>query len=144
MKPLCDFVDRPGLLFEGGQSEALAWRRHAALLRSGAFLAAPGLAAAIGVPAAEKFAETIASLKGPACRRVRTNDHGERVGRKLRYREKVRYKWRTRRRIVRFLVLPLDRRWGQERAIRNRGREGPEGAVPRRSSPNPSRKRRVA
>jgi hypothetical protein len=144
LKTLRDFVDRLEMLFEEGQSEALARGRHAALLRSGAFLAVPELAAAIGMLAAEKFAKMIAFLKSPACRRVRTNNHVERVNRKLRHQEKVRYKWRKRRRLVRFLVLLLDRWWGQERAIRNRWREESEGAVPSRSSPKPSRKRRVA
>jgi hypothetical protein len=144
LKALRDFVDRLEMLFEEGQSEALARGRHAALLHSGAFLAVPELAAAIGMLAAEKFAKMIAFLKSPACRRVRTNNHVERVNRKLRHQEKVRYKWRKRRRIVRFLVLLLDRWWGQERAIRNRWREESEGAVPGRSSPKPSRKRRVA
>ncbi len=70
--------------------------------------------------AAEKFAKMIAFLKSPACRRVRTNNHVERINRKLRFLEKVRYKWRRRRTTVRFVVLLLDRYWRQERAIRNR------------------------
>jgi hypothetical protein len=106
---LRDFVDRLEMLFEEGQSAALAWARHAALLRSGAFLAVPELAAALGMLAAEKFAKMIAFLKSPACRRVRTNNHVERVNRKLRHQEKARYKWRKRRRIVGYLVLLLDR-----------------------------------
>src|SRR4051794_8393905 len=144
LKTLRDFVDRLGMLFEEGQGEALAWGRHAALLRSGAFLAVPELATAIEMLAAEKFAKMIAFLKSPACRRVRTNNHVERVNRKLRHQEKVRYKWRKRRRIVRFLVLLLDRWWGQERAIRNRWREQPEGAESDGSSSKPPRKQRVA
>ena len=117
---LRDFVDRLGMLCEPGQSAALAWGRHAALLRSGAFLAVPERAAAIEALAAEKFAKLIACLKSPACRRVRTNNHVERVNRKLRYEEKARYKWRKRRTTVRFVVLLRDRYWKQERAIRNR------------------------
>ena len=144
LKTLGDFVDRLGMLFEEGQSEALAWGRHAALLGSGAFLAVPELAKAIGMLAAEKFAKMIAFLRSPACRRVRTNNHVERVNRKLRHQEKARYKWRKRRRIVRFLVLLLDRWWGQERAIRNRWREETDGAESRRSSSKLPRKRRVA
>src|SRR4051794_29609479 len=123
LKALRDFVDRLEMLFEEGQSEALARGRHAALLRSGASLAVPELAAAIGMLAAEKFAKMIAFLKSPACRRVRTNNHVERVNRKLRHQEKVRYKWRKRRMVVRFMVLLVDRWWGQERAIRNPGQE---------------------
>ena len=99
------------MLFEEGQSEALAWGRHAALLRSGAFLAVPELAAAIGMLPAEKFAKMIAFLRSRACDRVRTNNHVERVNRKLRHQEKARYKWRKRRQIVQFLALLLDRWW---------------------------------
>jgi hypothetical protein len=144
LRTLRDFVDRLEMLLEEGQSEALAWRRRAALLHSGAFLAVPEVAAAIGMLTAEKFAKMVAFLKSPACRRVRTNNHVERVNRKLRHQEKARYKWRKRRRIVRFLVLLLDRWWGRERALRNRWREGPEEALPSRSSRKPTRKRRAA
>jgi hypothetical protein len=144
LKILRDFVDRLEMLFEEGQSEVLAWGRHAALLRSGAFLAVPELAAAIGMLSADQFARMIGFLKSPACCRVRTNSQVERVNRKLRHREKARYKWRKRRRIVRFLVLLLDRWWDQERAIRNRWREQPEGAESDGSSSKPPRKQRVA
>ena len=47
--------------------------------------------------------------------RVRTNNHVERTNRRLRYLEKVRYKWRRRRTIVRFVVLALNR-WRQKQA----------------------------
>ena len=144
LKTLRDFVDRLEMLFEEGQSEALAWGRHAALLRSGAFLTVPELAAAIGMLPAEKFAQMIAFLKSRACDRVRTNNHVERVNRKLRHQEKARYKWRKRRRIVRFLVLLLDRWWSQERAIRKHWREESDGAEPSRYPSKPHRKRRVA
>jgi hypothetical protein len=144
LKTLRAFVDRLEMLFEEGQSQSLAWGRHAALLRSEAFLAVPELAAAIGMLTAEKFAKMIAFLKSPACRRVRTNNHVERVNRTLRHQEKARYKWRKRRRIVRFLVLLLDRWWGRERAIRNRWCEGPEGGRSSRSSLRPPGERRVA
>ena len=63
----------------------------------------------------KKFAKMIAFLRGPARRRrlVRTNNHVERCNRKLRYWEKVRYKWRRRRTLVRFIVLALDHWWKQ-------------------------------
>jgi hypothetical protein len=144
LKTLRDFVDRLEMLFEEGQGEALAWGRHAALLRSGAFLAIPELATALGMLTAEKFAKMIAFLESRACRRVRTNNHVERVNRKLRHQEKARYKWRKRGRIVRFLVLLLDRWWGQERAIRNRWHEQTKGPECSQASSRPLRKRRVA
>jgi hypothetical protein len=143
LKTLRDFVDRLEMLFEEGQTEALAWGRHAALWRSRASQAMPELAKAIGMLPAEKFAKMVAFLKSRACDRVRTNNHVERVNRKLRYQEKARYKWRKRRRLVRFLVLLLDRWWGQEQANRNRWREEPEGAEPGQSSSRPPPRRQL-
>jgi hypothetical protein len=58
-----------------------------------------------------KFVKMIAYLRSPVARRVRTNNHLERCNRKLRYWEKVRYKWRCRRSLGRFLVLALDHWW---------------------------------
>jgi hypothetical protein len=52
---------------------------------------------------------------------VRTNNHVERVSRRLRYFEKVRYKWRRRRTIVRFVILALDR-WRQRWLATHKGR----------------------
>jgi hypothetical protein len=144
LKALRDFVDRLEMLFEEGQSEALAWGRHAALLRSGAFLAVPELATAIGMMAAEKFAKMIAFLRSPACRRVRTNNHVERVNRKLRYEEESRYRWRSRRTTVRFVVLLLDRYWRRERTIRNHWNDESPPAVRNRSSPKSEVVDRVA
>ena len=134
LKTLREFVDRLGMLFEEGQGERTARRRHAALVADPSFLAVPELAKAIAALAAEKFAKMIAFLRSPACRRVRTNNHVERVNRKLRYEEKARYKWRSRRTTVRFLVL-LDRYWGQERANRNRWQTEPQPVPRDRSSP---------
>jgi transposase-like protein len=120
LKILRDFVDRLEMLFQEGQSEVLAWGRHTALTRNRRFLGVPELAAAIAMLTPEKFAKMIAFLKSRACDRVRTNNHVERVNRKLRYQEKARYKWRKRRTIVQFMVLLWDRYWKQERRARNR------------------------
>src|SRR4051812_34890733 len=144
LKTLRDFVDRLEMLFEEGQSEALAWGRHAALLRSGAFLAVPELSAAIGMLTAEKFAKMIAFLKSRACDRVRTNNHVERVNRKLRYEEKARYKWRKRRTTVRFVVLLLDRYWGRERAIRSHWQDETRPRDEGRTSPKATTGKQVA
>jgi transposase-like protein len=144
LNTLRDFVDRLGLVFEEEQSETLAWRRHAELVSDRSFLAVPELVKAIGALGTEKFAKMIAFLKSRACRRVRTNNHVERVNRKLRYEEKARYRWRSRQTTVRFLVLLLDRCWKQERAIRNRWQEEPEPPVRDRTSPKTEAVDRVA
>jgi hypothetical protein len=120
LRTLRAFVDRLQLLFEEGQSESLAWGRHAALLGHPRFRKVPELVEALGRLSAEKFTKMIAFLKSPVCRRVRTNNHVERINRKLRHEEKARYKWRRRRALVRFVVLLLDRMWKQDQAIRAR------------------------
>jgi hypothetical protein len=114
LRVLRQFVDRVLRLFEVGQSEHQAWCRRATLLRAAAFQAVPELKEALAMLSEEKFAKMVAFVHSPANQRVRTNNHVERVNRQLRYLEKVRYKWRRRRTLVRFLVLALDR-WRQQR-----------------------------
>ncbi len=80
----------------------------------------PELVKAVKKLGPEKFAKMIAFLGSAACRRMRTNNHVERINRKLRHEEKARYKWRSRRTIVRFMVLLLDRYWEHEKAARSR------------------------
>ena len=62
----------------------------------------------MGMLTEEKFAKMIAFLASPVDQRVQTNNHVERSNRRLRFLEKVRYKWRRRRTLVRFVVLTLD------------------------------------
>jgi transposase-like protein len=114
LRVLRSFVDEVGRLFESSQSEAVAWRRHAALLAEPSYTAVPELAAALGMLRAEKFAKMIAFLRTGAGRRVRTNNHVERMNRVLRLYEKARYKWRGSRTKVRFVCLLIDRRWGKQ------------------------------
>jgi Transposase len=107
------FVDEMHQLFERGQTEATAWRRHAALLGQAAYTAVPELAKALAMLPAAKFAKMIAFLRSPVGQRVRTNNHVERMNRLLRLYEKSRYKWRKARTKVRFVWLLVDRHWGQ-------------------------------
>lgn len=113
LKSLRKFADKLHRLFEPEQSEPQAWCRWRALQASVEFQAIPELAKALESLQEKKFAKMIAFLRGPARRRrlARTNNHVERCNRKLRYCEKVRYKWRRRRTLVRYLVLALDRWW---------------------------------
>src|SRR5436305_4479320 len=60
---------------------------------------------------AERFPKLLAYLNSPASRRVRTNNHVERTNRMFRFLEKVRYKWRRRRTLARFVVVTLDAIW---------------------------------
>src|SRR5262249_17016871 len=114
LRTLRTFTDKLHRLFDVDQSEHQAWCRWRGLRQSPEFLAIPELNQALLVNLEEaKFVKMIAFLLGPARRRrmVRTNNHVERCNRKLRYWEKVRYKWRRRRTLVRFIVLALDRWW---------------------------------
>src|SRR4051794_18967411 len=57
LRTLRRFVDRLTPLFAEDQSEALAWRRQKALLKTAAFQAIPELVAALEMVTAEKFAK---------------------------------------------------------------------------------------
>jgi hypothetical protein len=114
LRRLRRFVLKVYRLFDAEQRPHQARCRRAALVKDPEFLADPDLARALVLLRAEKFDKMIAYLHSPAAKRVRTNNHVERTNRRLRYFEKVRYKWRRRRTIVRFLVLAIDR-WHQRR-----------------------------
>jgi hypothetical protein len=107
------FEDGMYSLFERGQTEATAWRRHAAMLSQPAYAAIPELAKALAMLTAEQYGKMIAFLRSPVGSRVRTNNHVERMNRVLRLYEKSRYKWRQARSKVRFVWLLVERRWGQ-------------------------------
>jgi transposase-like protein len=111
LRTLRTFVRRLHVLFEADQSEHQAWCRRAALVNNAAFQEVPELVKALNMLEPARFAKMVAFLQSPAAKRLRTNNHVERTNRKLRYYEKVRYKWRRPRAIVRFLLLAIDRWW---------------------------------
>jgi transposase-like protein len=105
------FADRIYWLFETPKDLHQAACRRASIVRDGAFLKVPELVKAIAQLEEGKFAKLMAYLKSPVSRRVRTNNHVERTNRMFRFLEKVRYKWRRRKTLVRFVVLALDAIW---------------------------------
>jgi transposase-like protein len=105
------FADRIYWLFDAPKDAQQAGCRRSAIVRDPAFRAVPELAKALEQLDAEKFPKLRAYLKNPMSRRVRTNNHVERANRMFRFLEKVRYKWRRRRTLVRFVVLVLDATW---------------------------------
>jgi hypothetical protein len=113
---LRDFVLAVYRLFDPEQSPHQARCRRAALVKDAQYLADPDLAKALEMLGTEKFDKMMTFLHSPVAKRVRTNNHVERANRRLRYFEKVRYKWRRRRTIVRFVVLALDR-WQNQRVV---------------------------
>jgi hypothetical protein len=101
-------------LFAPDQSPHQAQCRRAAMVKDSEFAADSDLAKAMAMLSPDKFEKMIAYLHSPAGKQVRTNNHVERTNRRLRHFEKVRYKWRRRKTIVRFIVLALDR-WHKRR-----------------------------
>jgi hypothetical protein len=138
------FADRIYWLFDTPKDYHQASCRRAALVRDAAFRRVPELAKALDQLSEEKFPKIMAYLNSPVGRRVRTNNHVERANRMVRFLEKVRYKWRRRKTLVRFVVLRLDHIWS--RAAAGTGEERSHRPLPRRGEPHPTeqRPRRVA
>lgn len=134
LRPLRDFTDALHRLFAEEQSEHQAWCRWRAMQANTQYQAIPELKAALELLAKEKFRKLIAFLRSPLARRVRTNNHVERCNRKLRYWEKVRYKWRRRRTLIRFIVLALDHWW--KKVLRSHCTRQSRSAKPR-NQPRP-------
>jgi hypothetical protein len=114
LRVLRRFVDRVYELLSAEQTEAGAregWRK---LQSNRRFQAVPELVKALAVLSEEKFAKVIAYVRSPVGERVRTNNHVERCNRGWRWLEKVRYKWRRRRWLVRYVVLWAERVWREK------------------------------
>jgi hypothetical protein len=109
LRTLRDFCLEVYQLFNGEQVARLARRRRTLLLRKAEYQQIPELEEALGLLGRARFDKMIAFLGSPAGQQVRTNNHVERTNRKLRFDEKVRYKFRSRRSLDRFLRLRLDR-----------------------------------
>jgi transposase-like protein len=107
------FADRVYRLFDTPKDFHQAACRRSAIVRDPASRAVPELVKAMEQLSPEKLPKLMAYLNGPAHRRVRTNNHVERTNRLFRFLEKVRYKWRRRRTLVRFVVLKLDEVWSR-------------------------------
>jgi hypothetical protein len=106
------FGDRMYGLFDTPKDFHQASCRRAAIVRNPQFQAVPELLKAMEQLDGEKFPKLMAYLNNPVRQRVRTNNHVERTNRMFRFLEKVRYKWRRRRTLVRFVVLKLNAIWG--------------------------------
>ena len=105
------FADRVYWVFDTPKDFHQASCRRAAVIRDPEFRAVPELVKAMNQLDEVRFPKLMAYLNNPASRRVRTNNHVERTNRMFRFLEKVRYKWRGRRTLVRFVVLTLDGIW---------------------------------
>jgi|APFre7841882724_1041349.scaffolds.fasta_scaffold50610_1 hypothetical protein len=116
LRVLRRFMGRVYVLLEASQTEAQAWERYAQWQADTEFRAVPELAAVLAGMTVAKFGKVVAFLRSPLGQRVRTNNHVERLNRQLRSDEKVRYRWRTGRGIVRWVVLLVERCWQSRQA----------------------------
>ena len=108
LRPLWHFCQEVYQLFSTEQVLRLARRRRTLLLKQARYQEVPELAKAMGLLEGAKFDKMVAFLESAEGMRVRTNNHVERANRKLRFDEKVRYKFRSQRSLERFLCLRLD------------------------------------
>jgi hypothetical protein len=139
------FADRIAWLFDTPKDYHQASCRRAALVRDAAFRAVPELVQAMEQLSDEKFPKIMAYLNNPVSRRVRTNNHVERTNRMVRFLEKVRYKWRRRKTLVRFVALRLDHIWSHWAPAEVREQTSPViFQRPKTKAPTRQRPRRVA
>jgi hypothetical protein len=108
----CDVHD----LFTTEARAQTLWKRRAALLRKEAYQHVPELVQALAMLERGKFKKMVAFTASSAGQKVRTNNHVERANRQLRFWEKLRYKWRRRKWVLRFVLLALDGCWRQAAA----------------------------
>ncbi|MCA1685773.1 MAG: hypothetical protein LC745_07245, partial [Planctomycetia bacterium] len=127
------FADRVYWLFDTPKDFHQAGCRRAAIVRDPAFRAVPESVKAMEQLDEGRFPKLMAYWNNPVSRRVRTDDHVERTNRVSRFLEKVRYEWRRRRTLVRFVVLKLDTVWSHW-VPPTAGKTNPQKAAGRRES----------
>jgi hypothetical protein len=113
LRTLWHFATEVRDLFDVQGRVQTLWKRRAALLREQRYQEVPELKEAMELLETGKFKKLVAFSYSAKGEKVRTNNHVERANRRLRFAEKVRYKWRRRKWVVRYVVLALDRMWRQ-------------------------------
>jgi hypothetical protein len=104
---LRSFVNDLHELFAVRRSKNQAWEIWRRMRRHPSYLKNAHLGKALEVLKKDNMIKLLHYLDRPSStrRKVRTNNHVERCNRVLRYLEKVRYKWRRRKTIVRHILL---------------------------------------
>ena len=109
LRTLWQFCQETYKLWSAEQSRKVARWRWTRLKNNAEYQQVPELQEVLDWLTDEKFTKTQAFLKQPAGQRPKTNNHVERTNRKLRFDEKVRYKFRRRKSVVRFVLLKIAR-----------------------------------
>jgi len=113
LRTLWHFAGDVQELFEKEARVQTLFKRRAALLRDEKYQGVPELLKAMELLEHGKFKKAVAFVYSAAGQKVRTNNHVERANRQFRFAEKSRYKWRSRKGVLRFVLLALDRWWRQ-------------------------------
>jgi transposase-like protein len=116
LRTLWHFAGEVRGLFEKEARVQTLWKRRAALLRQQRYHEVPELSKAMEMLEPEKFTKMVAFTHSASGQKVRTNNHVERLNRWLRFFEKLRYKWRRRKWVLRFVLLAFDCFWRQAAA----------------------------
>ena len=109
LRTLWRFSQEVYKVWQTEQSRKVARWRWSRLKNNEAYQGVPELAEVLAWLDGEKLDKTQAFTAQPLPQRQKTNNHVERMNRKLRFDEKARYKFRRRKSIVRFLLLKISR-----------------------------------
>jgi hypothetical protein len=113
LRTLWQFATEVNDLFEHGARVQTLYRRRTTLLGKEQYKGVPELGEAMEMLEKGKFRKMVAFTSSEAGKKQRTNNHVERANRRIRFAEKVRYKWRRRKWVLRYVLLGLDRWWRQ-------------------------------
>jgi hypothetical protein len=109
LKVLWRFSQEIYQVWQTEQSRKVARWRWTRLKNNEAYQGVPELKQVLDWLDGEKLDKTQAFHGQPEAQRQKTNNHVERMNRRLRFDEKARYKWRRRKSIVRFVLLRISR-----------------------------------
>lgn len=111
LRPLWHFSRDIYRLLDDSKSLQVARWRYTLLKKDPRYQGVCELVEALDLLAEPKLTRVMAFVRTSQRKRQRTNNHVERMNRRLRFAEKVRYRWRKRRWVVRWVVLLLDVCW---------------------------------
>ena len=131
LRPLWYFSQDIYRLLDDSKTLRVARWRYTLLQKDPKYQDVCELVKALDVLAEPKLTRVMAFVQTAKRKRQRTNNHVERMNRQLRFAEKVRYRWRKRRWVVRWVVLLLDVCW-------KKAAEATAASAPKRSQAEPS------
>jgi transposase len=127
LKTLWGFAQEVYKAWGAEQSPKVARWRWARLRNKPEYQAVPELKGVLEWLGGERLEKTLAFLGRPERQRQRTNNHVERMNRRLRFDEKVRYRWRSRKSVVRWVLLRIS---GHAPRPKGRGPQPPPARGP--------------